>query len=100
MPTNKQSTSIDTRAAMEVLGTIYKAALQRIAVCQIPIYIVHAGNEGFWNLFYSSFQPEDIFDCLHVLYFKLNLVLLFDHSHGQIKPSAPSAMSKSYGGAQ
>ena len=96
------ATYIDTQAAMEIQGTIYKKQLSESPF--VKYLFIGANNEGYWNSFHMSLQLEDVVDCLKVLYPEFDLVFLFDHSqgHARQRENALSAlyMSKSYGGAQ
>ncbi|KAI2492111.1 hypothetical protein MHU86_22447 [Fragilaria crotonensis] len=96
------STYKDTQAAMEINGTVYKAALTESPF--VKYLYIGVNNEGYWNSYHMSLQFEDIVDCLKVLYPSYDMIFTFDHSqgHARKREHALSAqhMSKSFGGAQ
>ena len=96
------ATYTDTQAAMEILGTINKAALKESPF--VKYLYIGVNNEGYWNSYHMSLQFEDVVDCLKVLYPYFDFVFMFDHSQGHARKRehalSANQMSKSYGGAQ
>ena len=96
------ATYTDTHAAMEILGTINKAALTESPF--VKYLYIRINNEGYWNSYHMSLQFEDVVDCLMVLYPNFDFVFTFDHSqgHARKREHALSAlqMRKFFGGKQ
>jgi hypothetical protein len=96
------STYIDTQAAMEINGTVNKAALTESPF--VKYLYIGINNKGYWNSYLMRLQFEDIVDCLKVLYPSHDVVFTFNHSQGHARKCkhALSAqhMPKSFGGAK
>lgn len=60
-------------------------------------------NEGYWYSLYAKLQPEDVMDCLTIIYPEFDFSFLDDQSSGHTKMRDDSLlysnMNISYGGA-
>ena len=68
---------------MEILKTAQKPELTESPF--VKYLYIGANNEGFWNLYHTSLQFEEVVDCLLVLYPEFEIVFFFDHSQGHAR---------------